>query len=78
MRGIAVLLGILLAAAPAAAQNPFTPRLDELPPPRGQPICDDWYARVALPKYGCHADTIRKICTGQLPKVNSGPYCGDR
>jgi hypothetical protein len=57
--------------------NPFTQRLDQLPPPPGTPICSDWYREQALPKIGCTPDLIEKICSGQLPKVTTGPYCGD-
>ena len=75
---IAILLGVLLISGSVHAQtNPFAPGLDELKPPPGQPICSDWYRNEMLPKFGCPPDLIQKICTGQLPKVQSGPYCGD-
>ena len=49
-------------------------------PPAGTPICSDWYRQVALPKLGCHPETIEKICSGQLPKLEGAqatvPYCG--
>jgi hypothetical protein len=68
---MAILLRILLIPASVQAQ-----RLDELTPPSGQPICDPWYREPALPKFGWTPDLIDEICSGQLPKVNSGPYCG--
>jgi len=49
-------------------------------PPAGAPICSDWYRQTALPKLGCHPETIEKICSGQLPKLEGAqatlPYCG--
>ena len=78
-----LLLSVLISTGVYAqnnnSPNPFAPKLDELQPQRGpfQPICDDWYRTVALPQYGCHAETIKRSCTGELPKVHSGPYCGD-
>jgi hypothetical protein len=75
---IAFLLVLILLPASVCAQpyNPFTPRLDQLPPPPGTPICDPWYREQALPKLGCTPDLIAKICSGQIPKVYSGSYCG--
>jgi hypothetical protein len=77
MKVAVALIFMLIPVNVYAQESPFAPRLDQLPARPGQPICDDWYANVALPQYGCHADTIRKICSGQLPKVHSGPYCGN-
>jgi hypothetical protein len=75
--GVACCSGRLGFAQAHAQDNPFTQRLDQLPPPPGTPICSDWYREQALPKIGCTPDLIEKICSGQLPKVTSGPYCGD-
>jgi hypothetical protein len=45
--------------------------------PPGQPICSQWYVEQALSKFGCSPQTIQKMCTGQLPKSNSGRSFGD-
>ena len=76
MKVAIALVFCLISTTAYAQQNPFAQRLDQLTPPAGQPICSDWYAQVALPQFGCHPETIQKICAGQLPKVNSGPFCG--
>jgi hypothetical protein len=69
---------LALPTSPARdQQNPFAPRLDQPAPPPGQPICNRWDVEQALPTFGCSPQTIQKICTGQLPKSSSGPYCGD-
>jgi hypothetical protein len=52
----------------------------EVKPPPGTPICSDWYREQALPKLGCHPETIEKICSGALPKLEGYkatlPFCG--
>jgi hypothetical protein len=71
------LLGLSLAVARAQLYEFNGQRVQ---PPAGTPICSDWYRNVALPKIGCHAETIGKICSGLLPKLEGAqatlPYCG--
>ena len=61
---------VLLMASSVFGQwaPPATPR-------PGSPICDDWFRYEYLPKVGCDPETIRKICSGEIPLPhNAGPY----
>ena len=80
MYRFAVPLGLFFALTDPSLAQLYDWNGQQVRPPAGTPICSDWYRNVALPQLGCHPETIAKICSGQLPKLEgaqaTAPYCG--
>lgn len=72
MSKIGFLTIVATLASGAAFAQPFAQPLDSLPKPSG---CSGWYLDQ-LRKFDCTPELIDGICSGRLPHVTSGPYCG--
>jgi hypothetical protein len=63
---VAILLGLLLIPTSVQAQNRFAPRLDELTPPSGQPICDSCIENKRYLSLAAHPISLTRFAPGSF------------